>query len=116
MDPIHQIDTGIKRSEAWIKRALALVDGSAWLLIAPALVALWFIDPPTFKALVQWSVFMFALAGVAIIVSRVVFPRLNLNAFIDKALAGDRACAHVAAAVILFVGVVMFCFVHWAKP
>jgi hypothetical protein len=106
----------MKHLESWLKRVKVFSDLSAWFLIAPAFAALWFMDPPTAKALLQWSLFGIVMAGVAVMVSRLVFPDLHLNDFIKRAYNGGIASAIVSAAVILFVGLVFFGLVYWAKP
>lgn len=94
----------------------ALVDGSAWSLILPALVALWFIDPPMAKTLAQWSLYFLVLAGMVVVISRVIFPSVNLDTLLDKAERGEVAPAVAAAAIVLFVALLVLAFVLWARP
>lgn len=99
------------------KRLRSFGDLSAWLLIAPALAALWWIDAPTAKSLVEWSLFGIVMAGVAVIISRLVFPDLHLREYLEAARYPDgTANAIVAAALIVFVAIVFFTLVYWAKP
>lgn len=102
--------------ESWLKRLSALVDKSALLLILPAFVILLLLDAPAAKALVQWSLFALVIAGVAVIISRVIFPQIDLNAYLKKALNGSMAGATVSAAIITFVGLLILAIVLWAKP
>lgn len=99
------------------KRLVSFTDLSAWFLIAPAYAVLWWIDPPTAKALLQWSMYGIVMAGVAVIISRIVFPDLNLSVYLNAArFPNGTGNAIVAAALILFVGIVFFTLVFWAKP
>lgn len=97
------------------KRLKALLDKSAWLLILPSLVALFFIDEAMLKTLVQWLVFAPVLAGVAIIVSRVVFPQIHLTTLVEQTQKGNTAAGHLASALVLFVAIVILALVMWAK-
>lgn len=98
------------------RRFAALFDGSAWLLILPALCALYLWDAPMVKTLGQWSLYFLVLAGVVVMISRIVFPTVHLPTFIGNAERGDLAGALVTAAVILFVGMLVLSFVLWARP
>lgn len=94
----------------------ALTDASAWLLIAPALAALYVIDPALAKTFAQWSIFGLVLAGAAVMISRIIFPQIDLQALV-KSVLEDRSTAAgiVAASVVFFVGLVMLSLVIWAK-
>jgi hypothetical protein len=94
----------------------ALTDVSAWLLIAPALAALYAIDPALAKTFAQWSIFGLVLAGAAVMISRVIFPQIDLQALI-KSVIEDKSTAAgiVAASIVFFVGLVMLAMVIWAK-
>lgn len=97
-------------------RLAALVDKSAWLLIAPAIAALYAIDPALAKTFAQWSIFGLVLAGVSIMISRIVFPQIELTKLVESAHTEKNAAAGlVASAVVLFVGLVILSLVIWAK-
>ncbi len=97
------------------RRLSALFDKSALVLIVPAVCVLVAIDPPMLKTLVQWMAFAPILAGVAIIVSRIVFPQIQLTDLINDARAGNTGSGIVAASVIGFVAVIVLALVTWAK-
>lgn len=105
----------MKMLQSWLKRIAALFDKSAWLLIAPAIALLYWIDPPLAKTFGQWSLFFLVLAGMAVIISRIVFPQVDLTAFVRRAASGDRASATVVAAIVLFVGLLILSGVMWVK-
>lgn len=100
---------------AQFKRMKALADKSAWLLILPSLLALFFIDQAMLKTLIQWLVFAPILAGVAVIVSRVVFPQINLTTLVEQTRQGNTGAGILAAATVLFVAMVILALVMWAK-
>lgn len=97
------------------KRIAVLGDKSALVLIVPALAILYFIDQAMAVTLVQWLVFAPVLAGVAVHISRIVFPQISLNTFFTEAEKGNVASGIVAAAVILFVALIVLALVIWAK-
>lgn len=101
---------------SFFKRLRALGDKSAWLLIAPAAMALFFIDASAAKTLLQWSLFGIVLAGVSIVISRIVFPQINLTDLVQDAyVEHNRASGLIASALILFVALIFIGLVVWAK-
>ena len=100
---------------SFLGRFRALVDKSALFLIIPCAAALYFIDSAMFMTLLQWLVFAPVLAGIAIIVSRVVFPQVHLTDLVTQAREGNRAAGFVAGALIIFVGLLLLALVTWAK-
>lgn len=116
---MQNVSAGLRWLKAWYAEAhrmRALLDGSAWLMIMPAMGALFCFDPVLAKTMAQWCLPAVAIAGLAIIVSRVVFPQVHLNDLIDKVV-GEQSlpAAVVIAALMLFVGVVFLAIVLWAK-
>lgn len=102
--------------ESFKSRLHALLDKSALVLIAPALIALFLIDGSIARTLVQWSLYALVLAGVGIIVSRVTFPQIKLGDLVDEAQTKANVAAGIlASAVIAFVGIVLLAMVLWAK-
>jgi hypothetical protein len=97
------------------RRIKALVDTSAWILIAPSLIALFFIDESMLTTLVQWLVFAPVLAGVAVIVSRIVFPQIHLTDLVSEAMRGNRAAATVAGALVIFVAILVLALAIWSR-
>jgi len=88
---------------------------SVWLLILPALLVLSLVDFALVKTLVEWSLFALVLAGLAIVVSMVIFPQINLTDLVSRALAGEQPAATVAAALLVFFGLLFYSMVFWAK-
>lgn len=97
------------------RRSHALIDKSAWLLIAPAVAVLYFIDSAMLLTLVQWLVFAFVLLGAAVMVCRIVFPQVQLTRLVGLAERGNMAAAVVASALMGFLAVLVLSLVLWAK-
>lgn len=98
------------------RRFRAMFDKSAWLLIAPALMSIFLLDPALGKTLVTWSAFGVAIAGVSVIISRIIFPHFDLTRLYDQAVDSRNLPASVlGAAIVVFVGMVMLALVIWAK-
>lgn len=103
--------------DKWARRLAALFDLSAWMLIAPAFAALYAIDAPSAMTLAQWSLFALVLAGVAVVISRIVFPQIHLTKWLTEASRDNSTAAGlVVAALVMFVGIVMLTLAIWAKP
>lgn len=93
-----------------------LTDKSALVLFLPAVAGLFFIDPAMIKTLLQWVIFAPALAAIAIILSRAVFPQLNLSALLEEVVEENNTAASIViAGLIIFVGIVFYALVLWAK-
>ena len=96
------------------ERVRALVDRSAWLLIVMGALILGATDYQLLMTMVQWTAFALVLAGVSIVVSRVVFPSVNLGELIERMRSGELPAAVVAAALLVFVGMLFNGIVQWA--
>lgn len=105
----------MKIFESWFKRFAALFDKSAWLLIAPAVALLYWIDPPLARTFAQWGLFFLVLAGVAVIISRIVFPQVELTKLVRQAGTSPHGAGLVAAALVVFVGILILSGVIWVK-
>lgn len=97
------------------RRFCALFDKSAWLLIAPAMAIIFFFDPALGKTLLTWTTFGVAISGVSIIISRLIFPHIDLNDLVDEVKKGNLAASILASAIVLFVALVIIALVVWAK-
>ncbi len=104
-------------------RLVPLMDLSAWLLLILAVPLMLVTAPSMLASLVQWSVFGIALAGVAVALSRLIFPMIQLGEWLDmvkdgvNAGNGDNvmpAAVVVASTMLTFVGLFLG-LVLWAK-
>lgn len=98
------------------RRLKALFDTSAWLLILPAILALLWVDDAMARTLVQWVIFAPVLAGVAIVISRIVFPQIHLTTAVRHALEDKSGpAAAIVVGIIAFVAVIFLSLVLWAR-
>ena len=94
---------------------MAIRTSSVWLLILPALAILALADLPLARTLLEWTLFAVVLAGMSILVSMLVFPQIKLSDLVDKAMAGEQPAATIAAALLVFFGLLFYSMVFWAK-
>lgn len=98
------------------RRLNALIDKSAWLLIAPALLGIFLLDPALGKTLLTWMLFGLVISGAAVIISMIIFPHFNLTQLYDEALkVGNIAAGIITSAIVLFVAILILALVIWAK-
>lgn len=105
----------LKTILAKLGRIHAFFDKSAWLLILPAMLIIYWVDPVLAQTLWKWSLFGVVLSGVAVIISRLIFPQLNLGELMKRVEDDTHASGVVVAALIIFVGILMLALVIWAK-
>lgn len=100
---------------SFLYRLKSLLDQSAWLLMLPASLILYIIDPSMAQTVAQWTLIALVLAGVAIIVSRIVFPQLDFDVLLPLVYAGNVAAGQVLSSLVLCVGLVFLSLVLWAR-
>lgn len=96
-------------------RIKSLFDQGAWLLMLPASLSLYQMDPAMFMTIGQWLLVALVLAGLTIIVSRIIFPQVDLRALAHEVLTGNIAAAILAASLVLCVGLIFIGLVLWAR-
>lgn len=97
------------------KRLRALTDKTALLMILPCFILLWFIDEAMTLTVVQWLLVAPIITGLAVIVSRMMFPQIDLTRLLNEAHGGNRASGIVVAGLLMFVGLLILSLVTWAK-
>ena len=99
------------------KRLVPFLDLSAWILVIVALIPLFFIDRAMALTLVQWTLYGLALAGVAVVISRVVLPQIDLSEWVELARKTDGPPgAHwIVFDVMMFLAITFLGLVLWAK-
>ncbi len=110
------METFVHKCKAFGATLLALFDKNAWLLILPAYVVLHYIDPAMAKTMVQWLGFALILAGVCIFISHIVFPQISISELVGMAKDGNQGAALIAAAMVIFFGLLMLAVAIWSKP
>jgi len=96
-------------------RVLALFDSTAWLLMLPPGLFLYYIDSAMLATVVQWLLIAPILAGITVIVSRVIFPQVSITWLVQQVEEGNQAAGLLAAALVIFVGMVFIGMVVWGR-
>lgn len=98
------------------KRLLPFFDLSAWVLVIVALIPLFFIDKAMALTLVQWTLYSLALAGISVVICRVVLPQIDLSEWVQHVKDGDTPGAHwMVVGIMLFLAITFLGLVLWAK-
>jgi hypothetical protein len=102
-----------------LARLKPFFDLSAWVLILVALVPLMFYDRAMAVTLVQWTIVGLALAGIAVVITRVAFPQLcveRLMAMVDSGHGPSMdAASRVLQSLLILFGFIFLGLVLWAK-
>ncbi|EAB4417281.1 hypothetical protein D7B12_17780 [Salmonella enterica] len=97
------------------KRTRALGDKSAWFLMLPSLATLWCLDASLFKTIVEWLIVAPLITGLAVILSRIVFPQVDLGLLVDEVILENKAAAIVVAGLMIFCGLLILALMLWAR-
>ncbi len=97
------------------RRVAPFFDMTAWVLLVVSLIPLWFIDRGMVLTLVQWTAFGLALAGIAVVITRVVLPQISLSEWLELARRGSAAAGLVVLGVTVFVSITILSLVLWAR-
>lgn len=96
-------------------RLLPLKDLSAWVLLILAAVPMALINPAMLLTLGTWTLYGLALAGIAVMLNRLVLPQVYLNEWLMRARQGNVAAGIVVAAILMLLGIFFLGLVIWAK-
>lgn len=102
----------------WLRlksRLIPLGDLTAWTLLVLSVVPLLALSPSMIMTLVTWTAYGLALAGVSVMINRLLLPQVYLTEYLDEAKAGNVAAAIVVAAVLALLASVYLGLVLWAK-
>lgn len=97
------------------KRLTPFMDLTAWVLLLVSLFPLWLIDSAMVATLVQWAVFGLALAGVSVVICRIILPQVSLSDWLELARGGNTAAGLVVVAVSLTLSITFLAMILWAK-
>lgn len=103
------------RQSRLMRRLRPFGDLTAWVLLLVSLVPLLVLDKPMTVTVVQWTVIVLALAGITVMVVRLLLPHIDLGDWVALARGGSLAAAIVVLAVALLLGLVLLSVVLWAK-
>lgn len=97
-------------------RLIPLLDISAWVLLITSAVPMLLLNPAMVVTLITWTAYGIALAGISVMLNRLVLPQIKLDTFLREALNnGNVAAGIVVAAVLLLLGIFFLGLVLWAK-
>lgn len=97
-----------------LKRVTAVFDISAWVLIAIGAAWLFFSDVSLLGMMIRIGLFCSVIAGFVIVVSRIMFPQINLDDFVKDAREGKSGSATVVAAILISNAVMFLAMVIWS--
>ncbi|EJG5414286.1 hypothetical protein NAD41_000887 [Salmonella enterica] len=97
------------------KRTRALGDKSAWILMFPSIVCLWWLDAALFKTIIEWLIIAPLITGLAVMLSRIVFPQVDLGLLVDEAILENKAAGIVIAGLMIFCGLLIVALMIWAR-
>ena len=98
-----------------LPRLSAFIDKSGWLLAAVGAIVVGISDLSLLLTLLQWTAFSMVMAGVVIVISRVMFPQIKLTEFVEEAKKGNVAASIVVFSVVSFCAVMFIGIVLWSK-
>lgn len=100
------------------RRLLPLLDLSTWVLLVISAVPLYFLAPAMLITLAQWTAYGMTLAGIAVVLCRMVLPQIDLTALARASWAGGPNAlpsAIMFAAVVFLLATFFGGLVLWAK-
>lgn len=103
-------------------RLRAFIDGGAWMLIVVGLILFClriafepggFLNLPVAVTVLQTAGLMFTIAGLQIIISRIVWPALSVTDTLNAAKEGNTPAGLVLLGLFLYNGITTVAFVMW---
>ncbi|EAO1133531.1 hypothetical protein EX011_21440 [Salmonella enterica] len=81
----------------------------------PSLLTLWAVDATLFQTIIEWLIVAPLVTGLAIILSRIVFPQVDLGLLVDEVILENKAAAIVVAGLMTFCGLLILALMLWAR-
>lgn len=104
------------------KRLAPLFDLTSWVLFVLTIAPLYFVAPAMVTTLVQWTAFAVALAGVTIVLSRIMAPMIDLGELYRLVVGSPQVisssrlpAAILAGSLLIFMGLLLLALVLWAS-
>lgn len=98
-----------------LARVAPFYDPTAWTLIALCAGGVWLFDPIMAKTLVEWVLLFGLFAGVAVIISRHVFPQISVTAAVNMAMQSATGAAILVFGICLFMSFLVLAITLWGK-
>jgi hypothetical protein len=95
--------------------AKVIADARGWILLLLPFVVMYFIDPPTTKALAYSVLAIFAMLGVMLFGRKLVLPYFDARDYLDEVRKGNIAAAIAICAVFGFMATVLIAVVWWVR-
>jgi hypothetical protein len=105
----------MNRLHQMIRRVSPFYDPSAWILIIVCGGGVMLFDPVTVKTITQWTLNFGIFAGVAVIISRLIFPQIDLSAHVRAAHDGNIGSGLVVLSVALVMAFLLLSLTLWGK-
>lgn len=113
---MHSVRYHLERFPARLKkRLLPFLDLTFWVCTVLVVVPLWLLDPPMMKTLIQWSAFGLALAGLSVLVVRVMLPQVDITDLLREARQGNVAAGLAMVGMAILMSFVFLGLILWAK-
>lgn len=96
-------------------RVRALGDKSALFLMLPSLLVAFLIDAPMAETITEWLIMAPFMAGLTVLLSRVMFPYIDFPRLLDEVMLENRGAAVVVAGLMTFCGLLMLALILWAR-
>lgn len=96
-------------------RVAPFYDPTAWTLILLCAGGVFLFDPVMARTVLQWVLLFGVFAGVAVIISRHVFPQVSLTAHVQAALGGNVGAALVVLGICLFMAFLVLSITLWGR-
>lgn len=90
-----------------VSRLSPFFDMTAWVLMVVSIVPLLLIDRAMVVTLIQWTFYALALAGITVVISRVLLPQVSLSEWLREAREGARESRTAAALIVLAVALII---------
>lgn len=90
-----------------------LLDIRIYLLVIPATIALYFIDPALAITWAQWGLVMFVVAGLTLIMRKVMFNTFDMSEAINKACESSSGAATCVLAVAIVMAAMFMSVTQW---
>lgn len=91
----------------------SMQDSRIFLLIFPATILLWFLDPVLTETWMQWGLVIFAVAGLSLLLRKILFNTFDMSAAIEKAVESSAGAGQVVMAVAIVMASIMLSVTLW---
>lgn len=63
----------------------------------------------------EWLIVATLIVGMAVMLSRIFFPQIDLGRLVDEVILENRAAATVVAGLMVFCGLLIMALMLWAR-